>query len=394
MNVLKSLRAGAGVGAVLLATLVSAPGAAQDVVKIGQIEAQTGPLATYGWMSSQGTRLAVEEINKAGGFQVAGKTYKLQLIAQDTRASPQEALIQMKQLLEQEKARYVFGPFLTNVFNGIDPYATQNNGKFLLLGGATGIHAQLATPNRDFLIRSWNWDAGENGFGQLMVDYLKKLGAKKAAMLFQNDAAGKVSVDIYVPIFKKAGIDLQVELFEPGTKDFSAPLAKLAAAKPDYLFPGYTDAVLYDIVRQATETGLFKKFFLVRGSIGPGLKNKDLIEDYIVYLPKYFEEAEKTEPKAKAFVAAYKAFYKRDFPYDQAPLCSSSCYDHVYMLVEAMKRAGTVDDVTKVKQALLSFTYNGVWNIRFDKTGEAVFGFDIVHLKKGGAITTTHIEPK
>ncbi len=379
--------------ATLLAACTAAPAAAQDIVKLGQIEAQTGTLATYGWMGSQGAKLAVEEINKSGGFKVGAKTYKLELISPDTRANPQEAQIIAKQLLEQDKVKYIFGPFLTNVFNGIEPYLTQNNGKFLLMGGATAIHAKLGTPDHEYLLRTWNWDAGSDGFGQLMVNYLKKQGVKKAAMLFQNDAFGKVAVDIYAPIFKAAGIDLQVEMFEPGTKDFSAPLAKLAANKPEYLFPGYVDAVLYDIVRQATETGLFKKFFTVRGSMGPALKNKDLIDDYIAYLPKYFEQAEKTEPKTKAFIEAYKAFYKRDFPYDQAPLCSSSCYDHVYMLVDAMKKAGTVEDVAKVKQALMSFTYHGVWNIRYDKTGEAVFDFDILHMKKGGAITVTHIEP-
>ena len=390
----KSNLLGACATAVVLGAIAVAPAMAQDVVKIGQIEAQTGPLATYGWMGNQGAKMAVNEINKAGGFKVGAKAYKLELIAHDTRGNPQEALIQMKQLLERDKVKFVFGPFLTNVYNGIEPYMTQNNGKFLLMGGATAIHFQLGTPNREYLMRTWNWDAGDAGFGQLMVDYLQKQGAKKAAMLFQNDAFGKVAVDIYTPIFKKAGIDLQVELFEPGTKDFSAPLAKLAAGKPDYLFPGYVDAVLYDIVRQATETGLFKKFFTVRGSMGPALKNKDLIDDYIAYLPKYFEEAEKKEPKTKAFVADYKATYKGDFPYDQAPLCSSSCYDHVYMLVEAMKKAGTVDDVAKIKTALMSFTYNGVWNIRYDKTGEVIFGFDVLHMKKGGAITSTHIEPK
>ena len=380
--------------AALLAMLGVPMASAQEVVKIGQIEAQTGILASYGWMGVQGARLAVDEINHAGGFKVGNKTYKLELISPDTRANPQEALIQLKQLLEQEKVKYVFGPFLTNVFNGIEPYATENNGKFLMMGGATAMHAALAAPNHEYILRTWNWDSGPSGFGKLMVDYLKSQGVKRVAMLFQNDAFGKVAVDIYTPIFKSEGIDLDIELFEPGTKDFSAPLAKLAAGKPDYLFPGYTDAVYYDIVRQATETGLFKRFFLVRGSMAPGLKNKDLIDDYVAYLPKYFEEAEKTEPKVQQFIASYKNFYKREFPYDQAPLCSSSCYDHVYMLVEAMKRAGTVDDVAKVKKELMSFTYHGIWNIRYDGTGEAVFGFDVVHMKKGGIITSTHIEPK
>jgi branched-chain amino acid transport system substrate-binding protein len=380
--------------AALAGALFAGPSSGQEVVKIGQIEAQTGTLATYGWMGHQGAQLAIEEINRAGGFVVGGKTYKLELVSPDTRANPQEALIQLKQLLEQHKVRYVYGPFLTNVFNGIEPYATQNNGKFLMMGGATSMHAMLGKPDHDYLLRTWNWDAGPSGFGQMLVDYLKKQGPKRVAMLFQNDAFGKVAVDIYSPIFKQAGIDLQIELFEPGTKDFSAPLAKLASGKPDFLFPGYTDAVLYDIVRQATETGQFKRFFLVRGSMAPGLKNKDLIDDYIAYLPKYFEEAEKKEPKVKTFVAAYKAFYKQDFPYDQAPLCSSSCYDHVYMLVEAMKRAGTVDHVGEVKKQLMSMTYSGLWNIRFDPSGEAVFDFDVLHMRKGGTITATRVEPK
>ena len=61
---------------------------AQDVVKLGQIEAQTGALATYGWMSQQGTKLAVDEINRAGGFKVGSKTYKLELISPDTLGNP------------------------------------------------------------------------------------------------------------------------------------------------------------------------------------------------------------------------------------------------------------------------------------------------------------------
>ncbi len=379
--------------AIGIAAIGLAPASAQEVVKLGEIEAQSGALNTYGWMSSQGVRMAVDKINKSGGFTVAGKTYKFQLINPDTQGNPQQALVELKKMLEQEQVKFVFGPFLTNVYKGIAPYAQTANGKFLMMGGATAIHFDLGKPGHDFLMRSWNWDAGASGFGSLMVKNLKDRGAKKVAMLMQNDAFGHVARDIYAPLFKQAGIDFEEEWFEPGTTDFSSVLAKIAAGKPDYLFPGYTDAVLYDIVRQATEVGL-NKFWLVRGSLGPGLKNKDAIDEYIIYIPKYFEKAEKTEPKVKAFIEDYKAFYKTKFPYDQAPLCSSSCYDHVFMLVEAMKKAGTVSDVAKVKQALESITYPGMWNMRFDTTGEAVFDFDVVDIKKGGKIEVTHIAPK
>ena len=244
----------------VIVVLAASPVAAQNTVKIGQIEAQTGANAIYGYMSSQGLALGVDQVNKAGGFKVGDKTYTVELIASDTRGDPKEASIQLKRLLETDQAKFVFGPFLSNVFVTIDPYAKQFNGKFLLMGGATRIHDFLGTPEHDFLLRTWNWDAGPKGFGNLMVDRLvKETGAKKVAMLFQNDQGGKVLVDIYTPLFKEKGIETQLELFEPGTKDFSAVLAKLAAGKPDVLFPSYSDAHLYDIVRQATEGDYFRR---------------------------------------------------------------------------------------------------------------------------------------
>ena len=92
----------------VLFLLAAMPAAAQDVVKIGQIEAQTGANAIYGWMSSQGAALAVDEINKAGGFKVGNKTYRIQLIALDTRGEPKEATVQLKKLVEVDQAKYIF----------------------------------------------------------------------------------------------------------------------------------------------------------------------------------------------------------------------------------------------------------------------------------------------
>ncbi|MES2399491.1 MAG: ABC transporter substrate-binding protein [Pseudomonadota bacterium] len=364
--------------------------AAQEVVKLGELDAISGPLATYGWMSHQGIKMAVDEINSAGGFEVAGKKYKLSLTALDNRGQPQEAVIQFKQLLDSNH-NFIFGPFLTNIFNAIEPLAKQASGRVLLMGGATSMHAAIQKSGNEHLLRTWNWDAGEEGYGKHMVAYMKSLGVKKVAMLIQNDAFGRVLYDIYHPLFTAQGIQLIVERFEPGTRDYTAVLAKLAAEKPDYLFPGYTDAALNDIFRQATENNFFRKFFLVRGSMQAAMRYKDQVDDVVAYAHKYFEEAEKTEPKVQRFVAAYKAHYKRDFPYDQAPLCSSSCYDHVYMLVEAMKLAQTVSDLPRIRKALLGMTYRGLWTIKYDANGEAIFEGDIVRLRRGGAVTVTKI---
>jgi branched-chain amino acid transport system substrate-binding protein len=150
--------------------MTASPVAAQNIVKVGQIEAQTGANAIYGYMSSQGLALAVNEVNKAGGFKVGDKTYTVELTASDTRGDPKEASIQLKRMLETDRVKFVFGPFLSNVFVTVEPYAKQFNGKFLMMGGATRIHDFIGTPEHDFLIRTWNWDAGPKGFGNLMVD--------------------------------------------------------------------------------------------------------------------------------------------------------------------------------------------------------------------------------
>src|SRR5262249_56197959 len=147
------------------------------------------------------------------------------------RRGAKGATVQLKGLVEVDQVKFVFGPFLSNGFVAVRPYAAEFNGKLLMWGGATRIHDYVGTPGHEFLMRTWNWDAGKNGFGELMVDNLvKSTGAKKIAMLFQNDQGGKVLEDIYVPMFKQKGIESRLDYFEPGTKDFSPVLPPIAAS--------------------------------------------------------------------------------------------------------------------------------------------------------------------
>src|SRR5260370_38403659 len=92
----------------VIAALMVSPVAAQNIVKIGQIEAQTGANAIYGYMSSQGLALGVDQVNKAGGFQVGGKTYTIELIESATRAEAMDARIRLKRPLSTSGVKFVF----------------------------------------------------------------------------------------------------------------------------------------------------------------------------------------------------------------------------------------------------------------------------------------------
>ena len=133
-------------------------------------------------------------------------------------------------------------------------------------------------------------------------------------MLFQNDQGGKVLGDIYEPIFKAKGIETSRNISSPAPRISPPVLAKIAAFKPDYLFPGYADAPLYDIVRQATEGNFSASSFWCAARSGPGLKNKDGIDDYVVYVPKYFEEAEKNDAEGRSSSSRLQGVLQARFP--------------------------------------------------------------------------------
>ena len=113
----------AGVCAVLGAPLAGA----QDVVKIGQIEAQTGTLASYGWMGSQGAKLAVDEINAAGG--IGGR--ELQVIAHDPQSRPALFRSLAERLVREDGVRLIAGCYTSSARKAVMPVLDRWNALLL-----------------------------------------------------------------------------------------------------------------------------------------------------------------------------------------------------------------------------------------------------------------------
>ncbi len=91
----------------------------------------------------------------------------------------------------------------------------------------------------------------------------------------------------------------------------------------------------------------------------------------------------------RKFVADYEARIGRKItPGDQF---SIYLYDPVHMAVQAMEKAGSVDDPTKIAQALRGMTYAGVMNWRVDDKGQFHSDWDIGSMERGGKITWTTI---
>ncbi len=91
----------AAVAALLLPTGCSqsaGPGAGGDTIKVGEFASLTGKDATFGISSHEGTLMAIEEINAAGG--VLGK--KLELLTEDTQCKAGESATVVNKLVSRD----------------------------------------------------------------------------------------------------------------------------------------------------------------------------------------------------------------------------------------------------------------------------------------------------
>src|SRR5881296_11973 len=84
-------------------------GQSVDVIKIGEFASLTGKEAAFGQSSHQGTQLAIEELNAAGG--VLGK--KIELIYEDDRSTPGEAATVVKKLISRDQIVALLGEVAT-----------------------------------------------------------------------------------------------------------------------------------------------------------------------------------------------------------------------------------------------------------------------------------------
>ncbi|MFI4981994.1 MAG: ABC transporter substrate-binding protein [Nevskiales bacterium] len=211
--------------AVLAATGAVAASASAQSIRFGAVVPLTGPATVIGTQEKRGLEFAVEDTNAKGG--VAG--HKIELTFEDNQAKPDLSVLSFNKLVDLEKVPAVFtgysGPTLA-----MAPIATRR--KVLLVNcGAQADKLATASP---YLFNTIPSSIDEVS---VMAKYLVQQGKKRAAILYENDAAGIGGRDDFVETYPKAGgtiIDQEPVQF--GQTDMRAPLLKLAAGKPDVLF--------------------------------------------------------------------------------------------------------------------------------------------------------------
>jgi branched-chain amino acid transport system substrate-binding protein len=306
-------------------------GAAAATIRIGEFASLTGKEATFGVSSHEGTLLAVEEVNAAGG--VLGKP--LELIYEDNRSTPGESLTIAKKLINNDKVIAILGEVASGRSLEVAPFAQQSRVPQISPSSTNPDVTRIG----DYIFRVCFIDPFQ---GRLLAGFAKNtLKVKKVAIF--SDVAAPYSVGLG-KFFKEAwlagGGEVVSEVkYTGGDKDFKAQLTVIKNAGADSIMvPGYYNDVGL-IVAQARQLGITVPMFggdgweapeLIQIAGGENLAN--------TYYSTHFSP-NSTDPLAQKFVAAYKAKFDGKVPDAMAALG----YDSVMVLVDAIKRAGTTD---------------------------------------------------
>jgi branched-chain amino acid transport system substrate-binding protein len=335
---------------------------AQETIKIGLIQPLTGSVAYNGNADVNGSKLAVEERNKAGG--VLGK--KIELVIEDGQCKPANSINAAEKLIQKDKVVALSGAFCSSATAAIMPVAERY--KMPLITGVSS-KADLTEKGSKYFFRAAETDALlSRAFARILANDLK---LKNVAYVGVNDDWGRGGVEEFSRDLSAAGVKTAAkEYFDHGTTDFYTLLTKLRASNADAIFVAAETQDGSILVKQIKELGLKAKVFGV-GSwatadfiqlAGPAAEGIYAAVPYVSTMPG---------PRNQAFVKSYSAKYK-----EQPGKYGNAGYNAVNILMDAIQRAGSTD-AEKIRTALAGTNYdapNG--NYRFTGKGQA-YGFSL-----------------
>ena len=329
-------------GLLTAGALGAAPALAQEVVKIGYTGPLSGGAAQYGKNVLSGMEMAVKEVNDAGGFDVAGKKYKLELVALDDKYNPSEAATNTQRLVQQHKTPAVLTPHSGGIFA---MQAINEQLKVLVLGYSS-VPQITARGNKLTLRIPPEYTVYIKPF---IEQTMAKFG-KNVAIASADHDYGKAWVAAFKPAWEAAGGKVVAENLMSYNRatDFYSGVSRVLAAKPDLMFIGGASEPTGLVIKQARELGFKGGFMIIdqakideiakiTGGLGP-------LEGAVGVLPVVDDQ----KPAAKDFVARYRKFANGRDPGTEAMFN----YTAVHVTVDAMKPAGTTTDAMAIRANL------------------------------------------
>ena len=356
--------------------------ASGDSITIGTVTTNSGTAAAYGEAEVKGFELAVSEINAKGGIN--GKKVKLE--SMDDKGDATEASNAFNKLSGDNNVLAVAGPTISATTAAVAPLADQ--AKLVTIAPAATSDS-IETGN--YLFRTCFKDSYQ---GEVAARFAaENLKVKKVAVLYgTGDPYSSGVGEAFAKAAEKLGLEVVDKESSSSADDteYSAQLQKIQASGAELLYAPYYYSVAGPyIIPQARSVG-FEGY--VMGPDGyDGLKlTGDKSQYNKTYYTTHYSADDNTNTKVQDFIKSYKEKNNAE-PNTFAALG----YDTIYMLKQAIEKAGKNATREDVRNAVTGMNFDGVTGkFTMDKSGSPTKSVIVLEMKDGKPVYNTTVQPK
>jgi branched-chain amino acid transport system substrate-binding protein len=348
----------ATVGILLMATEMAF---SEDVIKIGVTEPLTGPVGASGTYVTQGAKIAASFLNEQGG--ILGK--KVELIIEDNKSNPKEAVATAEKLIVRDKVPVLMGAWSSTYTLAVMPKLMEYGVPMVV---ETSSSSKITTSGNPWIFRISPTSEME---AKAFAGKVGNFNIKKADFLVVNNDWGLGAAEEFSEMLKSKGIKVGItETMDAAAQDMSAQLAKIKASGSDTLFVTTGVEQLTLVLKQAKEQQLTQQIITTGGSQAPD----QLIEQagaaaegsyHLLFFAPWFPESAPNPEVAKKFVNEWK---KRG--YEFAGLTEGfRGYDGIMTIAAGIEAAKSTNP-DAIRKALWGVKVKGVnGDISFIKQG-------------------------
>nr|WP_326185669.1 ABC transporter substrate-binding protein [uncultured Oscillibacter sp.] len=337
-------------------------------ITLGMIGPLTGSLAVYGTHIEKGVKLAIKEINAAGGVSLSDGTYQLDVETKDDQGDSTECVNAMNALIS-DGIQLVVGSATSGCTSAITSIAN-SEGVVMITPSGT---ADSLTTAMDYVFRTCFRDSFQ---GELAAQYAKDEGYTKVGIVYCSaDTYSAGLRDAFTTACDKLGLEIVAEesVATMTEVDYTNQFNKMVSAGAELVFtPFYYDVMGPYLVPQARSVG-FSGVLLGADGVDNTETTIPAGEDLSVYNDVYFVNHYSTELATSGVSADFVANYEAE--YGETPNnFDALAYDAVYVYKAAMEACGAAD-AASVQAALAdtSAVYDTTCGtFSFDGTGTPI----------------------
>jgi branched-chain amino acid transport system substrate-binding protein len=342
-----------------------AQAAAPDKIRVGLLFGLTGAASPIGPLQLDGAKLAIKEINAAGGVKLEGKRVPIEFFVKDDESKPDIAIRRFREMIDENKVNVIVGQTFAPISAALNKEVKKTPIAYFPVNVvAATMFEKNEMAETTFAIHGSAYSAGYAG-ASYIVD---KLGYKKIIFFGPAYAFGRDQWAGAKAAFDKRGVKVEYVESPVGTSDYTSYLLKIGEKKPDIVMLAHWGVDAINVLKQTYETGLKKKskiwFDWMTNAFGSGVPPEALEGVYSLmswyYDMKGFQDAAIVKA-SDAFARKFQAEYK--YPPDPY---SAMAYEGVMEAVRAMELAQSTDGKAMAKALMASPKFEsmkgqGVW---------------------------------